>query len=203
MVVIEVDDTIHDIEKKLGGLAHKAPKVLAKSINDTAAWAQRELRKEAQKTYTVRAAGFKQSMKIKRANYSHLESIIYSKGQTIDLYRFDHSKDGSKARVLKSSTKKALEKGGIKAFVTKFANGHMAIVQRVYKTDKDNPDWINASKEKRKKLHGLPIVAKYSNSAPIMLGNEKQVYGIVEPKIEDKLTEQIEKHIKKVLEGYE
>lgn len=186
MVVIEVDDTFSYVEKRLGNLAHKAPKVVCKSINDTATWARRELAKEAQKTYTVKAGGFNKSMKIKKAIYSTLEATISSQGETIELYKFKYSKgkNATKAQVLRSGGLKTLEKSGIKAFVAAFASGHKTIAQRVGKSR-------------------LPIKVLYSNSIPKMLGNEKRVYGIVEPEIENKLSEQIEKHIKKVLEGYE
>ena len=90
----------------------------------------------------------------------------------------------TKARVLQRGGLKSLEKNGIKAFVIKFANGHASIAQRIGKPR-------------------LPIKILYSNSIPIMLGNEKRVYGIVEPKINEYLQKQIDRHIEKVLGGYE
>ena len=186
MVTIEVDDTISNIEKRLGKMKHKAPKVLCKSINDTAVWARSELAKEAQKSYTVKKGGFYKSMKIKKANYSSLESIISSQGETLELYKYKYSKGKktTKAQVLRQGGLKTLEKSGIKAFVAQFTSGHKTIAQRVGESR-------------------LPIKIFYSNSIPTMIGSEKRVYGIVEPNIEDKLSEQVEKHIIKVLEGYE
>lgn len=187
MVEIVVDkNSLGSIEKRLGGLASKAPKVLCKSINDTATWARRELAKEAQKTYTVKSGGFNKSMKIKKANYSSLEATISSEGETLELYKFKYSKgkNATKAQVLRSGGLKPLEKSGIKAFVAQFASGHRTIAQR------------EGSKR-------LPIKVLFSNSIPKMLGNEKRVYGVVEPEIQKKLSESVNKHIKKVLEGYE
>ena len=64
-----MDDSYRYVEKKLGDLKSKTPKVLAKSINDTAAWARREMAKEAQKKYTVNTSkGFNKSMLIRKAN---------------------------------------------------------------------------------------------------------------------------------------
>lgn len=186
MVVLELDDSYKYVEKRLGDLKSKTPKVIAKSINETAAWARREIAQEAQKTYTIKSGGFNKSMTIKKANYSNLEGIIESKGKPIELikYRYSKGKKTTKARVLQSSGLKSLEKNGIKAFVTKFANGHVSIVQR-------------RGKER------LPIKTLFSNSIPMMIGNEKRVYGIVEPEINDYLRKKLDYHISKVLGGYE
>ena len=43
MVVLELDDSYKYVEKRLGDLKSKTPKVIAKSINETAAWARREI----------------------------------------------------------------------------------------------------------------------------------------------------------------
>lgn len=186
MVVLELDDSYKYVEKRLGDLKSKTPKVIAKSINETAAWARREIAQEAQKTYTIKSGGFNKSMTIKKANYSNLEGIIESKGKPIELikYRYSKGKKTTKARVLQSSGLKSLEKNGIKAFVTKFANGHASIAQR-------------RGKER------LPIKTLFSSSIPMMIGNEKRVYGIVEPEINDYLRKKLDYHISKVLGGYE
>ncbi len=186
MVIVQVDDSLHNIEKRLGALSYKAPKVLVKSINDTATWARREFAQEAKKTYTIKSGGFNRSMKIKKANYSSLEAIISSEGAPIELKQFKYSagKKTTKAQVITSGGLKELQRNGIKAFVATFASGHTTIAQR-------------------RGSERLPIKVLFSNSIPMMLGNEKRVYGIVEPKIQEKLDEYISKHIKKVLEGYE
>lgn len=186
MVVLELDDSYKYVEKRLGDLKSKTPKVIAKSINDTAKWARRALADEARKTYTVRLAGFNGAMKIKNARYSNLEAIIKTEGETIQLVKYHKSagKKATKAEVLSGGGLKALEKKGIKAFVTKFANGHASIAQR-------------RGKER------LPIKILFSNSIPMMIGNEKRVYGIVEPEINDYLRKKLDYHISKVLGGYE
>lgn len=186
MVVVTVDDKYAYIERRLGQFKAKAPKVMCKSINDTAKWARRELAKEARKAYTVKAGRFNKNMKIENARYSNLEATIKSEGAPMRLAEFKYSsgKKATKAQVKLSGGLKALEKGGIKAFVTSFASGHVAIAQR------RGPE-------------RLPIKELFSNSIPVMIGNEKEVYGIVEPEIEKKLMQYVESHIKKVLEGYE
>jgi hypothetical protein len=72
---------------------------------------------------------------------------------------------------------------GIKAFVTQFANGHVSIAQRRTK--------------KR-----LPIKVLFSTSLPKMIGSEKEVYGIVEPKIQKLFNTEVEKVLNKMIERY-
>ena len=192
MVVVTVDDKYDYIERRLGQFKAKAPKVMCKSINDTAKWARRELAKEARKTYTVKQGRFYKNMAIKNARYSNLEATIQSEGAPMKLVEFKYSagKKTTKAQVKLNGGLKALEKGGIKAFVNKISSksqsgrGHTGIAQRI------GPE-------------RLPIKELFSNSIPVMIGNEKEVYGIVEPEIEKKLMQYVESHIKKVLEGYE
>lgn len=212
MVVLELDDSYRYVEKRLGNLKSKTPKVLAKSINDTAKWARRALADEARKTYTVRLAGFNGAMKIKNARYSNLEAIIKTEGETIQLVKYHKSagKKATKAEVLSGGGLKALEKKGIKAFVAKTSNGHTGIYQRKYRYDKDNPSYRKpknfadkSARNHNRKIHGKPIKTLFSNSIPMMIGNEDRVYGIVEPKINEYLQKQIDRHIEKVLGGYE
>lgn len=151
-------------------------------------------------------------MKIKSAKNSNLEAIINTQGEAIQLIKYHKSagKKATKAEVLSGGGLKALEKDGIKAFVAKASNGHIGIFQRIYKYDSDNPayhipmgDWADTTKRKNREIHGKPIKTLFSNSIPMMIGNEDRVYGIVEPKINEYLQKQIDRHIEKVLGGYE
>ena len=77
---------------------------------------------------------------------------------------------------------KTLEKGGIKAFIGKFANGHVSVMQR-------------------RGNERLPVKKLLSPSIPKMIGSEKRVYGIVQPDIGKNLQINVQKHITKVLGG--
>lgn len=90
--------------------------------------------------------------------------------------------DVVKAKVLKASGMKPLEMGGLKAFVTKFSSGHVAVAQR-------------------RGAARLPIKSFSANSIPVMLGNEKRVYGIVKPHIKDNLKRNVQAQVTKILEG--
>ena len=70
----------------------------------------------------------------------------------------------------------------IKAFVTKFSSGHVAVVQR--------------RGEER-----TPIKTFSTNSIPVMLKNERRVYGVVKPHIMQNLKQNVEIQVRKILEG--
>ena len=192
MIKVEYNkNMLRKVEKKLGNMKKEAPKVLKVAINDTAKEGRKDLAEEAKKTYVVKKAGFNKAMKIYKARVSNLEAKIVSEGKTLGLREFKVTPasyrpgngqvpDIIKAKVLKSSKYKPLEKGGIKAFITKFSNGHVAVAQR---RGKDR----------------LPIKTLHSNSIPKMIGNEKRVYKIVRPKIQKNLKMNVNKQIEKVL----
>ncbi len=158
--------------------------VLRQAVNATAKQVRKRLAETAQETYTVKNAGFNKAMKIKNATKSNLSAVISSKSPALELINFktNPARAGSsapeivKAKVLKENQLKRLEKDGIKAFIVKFASGHTAIAERT-----------GASR--------LPIKTLYSRGVAAMLGDEKRVYGVIEPEIRDMLQEQVYKAI--------
>ncbi len=193
MIEISYDSNmLAEIEKKLGDMRNEAPKVLKNAINQTAKQARKELATEAQKKYVVKSGRFNKAMKIKKATARNFAAIIKTTGKAMGLKDFKVSpatmQTGNnrppilKAKVLKAGGMKSLEKGDLKAFITKFSSKHLAVVQRRGK--------------KR-----FPIKTLSANSIPIMLGNKQRVYGIVEPNIKKNLKVNVEKQVKKVLEA--
>ena len=198
MITFEYDgDTLAKVEKKLGSLKSEAPKALKNAINATAKQARKELAQEAQKTYVVKTGGvktggFNKAMTIKNATAGSLEAVIKARGAPLPLKSFKVSPasartgaarpDVVKAKVLKASGMKALQKGDIKAFVVRFKSGHVDVAQR------QGPP-------------RLPIKTLYSNSIPKMLGNEKRVFKVVKPNINKNLQGNIDKQVRKILEA--
>lgn len=186
MIEFEFDQkTVQQVEKKLGDMKKKTPQVMKDALNKTAKQARTDLRRKAQETYTVKAGKFNKAMTIKNATAGNLTAIIETSGSPLKIidYQVKMNKAGEvKARILKTGGLKLLQKGGIKAFKAEMKNGHKGIFQR-------------------KGSERLPIKELYSNSIPVMIGNEKRVYGIVEPKIRDHLKKNIEGQISRVLGG--
>jgi hypothetical protein len=193
LITYEVDQrTLKSVERRLGLFKDEAPKALKNAINATARQARKDLATEAKKTYVVKSGRFNKAMRIKSATANRLEATIKATGAPMELKDFKTSPAGvrtgskrpatTKGKVLAASGMKNLQKGDIKAFVVKFGSGHVSVGQR-------------RGKER------LPVKKLFSNSIPMMLGNEKRVYGIVEPNIEDNLKENVNKQIEKILKG--
>ena len=193
MITYEYDqNTLAKVEKKLGSLKSEAPKALKNAINQTAKQARKDLATEAQKTYVVKSGRFNKAMTIKNATQGSLEATIKATGAPMELKDYKVSPatartganrpDLTKAKVLKAGSMKGLQKGNIKAFVAKFSSGHASVAQR-------------------RGSARLPLKVLFSNSIPKMLGNEKRVYGIVRPTIEQNLQENVDKQVRKILEA--
>lgn len=186
MIEFEFDQrTVQQVEKKLGDMKSKTPKVIKDALNRTAKQARTDLRRKAQETYTVKAGKFNKDMTIQNATTGNLTAIIKSTGTPMPItsYRTSMTKRaGGKAQILTAGSLKPLQKGNIKAFKATMKSGHSGMFQR-------------KGKER------LPIKELYSNSVPVMIGNEKRVYGVVEPKIKQNLEKNIEGQIRRVLGG--
>lgn len=201
MIEITYDrDMLQQIEKKLEKMKGEAPRVLKNAINETAKQARKDLAAEAQKTYTIKKGGFNRAMKLKAASVGNLEAVINAKGKPIPLKDFRFSKTGGqvRAQVLKSGGLKPLERGGIKAFVNNIARKGQKR-KKDTKKGKAGTDVRHNAIAQRLTEKRLGIEEKYSNSIPIMIGNEKRVYGIVKPDIQENLKANVEKQVWKVL----
>lgn len=193
---------IEHIQNRLGHLQSEAPKVLSKAVNTTAKQARKGLSSEAKQTYTIKVGKFNKNMKTKNATKSKPTAIITSKGKPMALSNFkitptgpvQNSIEAAKAKVVKANGLKHLVLGGaeksgkdLKAFVTKFASGHVAIVQRI------------PGSRMRSNPHKEALKEFYSTSIPKIIGNEKRVYGKVKPMIKDNLKQNVDNQINRLL----
>ena len=193
MIVFTIDDNgmVQTIANQLGEYADKAPTVLKQALNATAKDVRSMLAEQAKEIYIVQKSKFNKAMKIKNASARKLEALIVTAGAPLELIDFKTnpkkpSAGGGRPDVmtgqgLVQSSMKRLEMGNLKAFVAKFKSGHVSIVQR-------------------KGPERLPVKKLLSPSIPKMIGNEKQVYGEVEPKIAELLDANIRKYITRTLE---
>lgn len=193
MIVFTVDDNgmVQTIANQLGEYADKAPTVLKQALNATAKDVRSMLAEQAKEIYIVQKSKFNKAMKIKNASARKLEALIVTAGAPLELIDFKTNPkkpstgsarpDVMTGKVLVQSSMKRLEMGNLKAFVAKFKSGHVSIVQR-------------------KGPERLPVKKLLSPSIPKMIGNEKQVYGEVEPKIAELLDANIRKYIARTLE---
>ncbi len=199
---------LEQVERQLGLMKAKAPKVLKLAVNDTARKARSRLAKEAKKTYVVKVSGFNRVMDIKFATTSKPMAIIYTKGKKIPLskfsfregelgperyynptlHRYQIGKGGISAsgKVLKGTRYKPAQDSERKWFVAKMRSGHVGVFQR------------NKGKKRGEKDE---VSEKMGASIPEMIGNEKRVYGIVKPFIKSDLKDAVSRHILRALKG--
>lgn len=187
LIEFEVDSTqLELIKLKLGNCKSKAPQALKNAVNATARDAKTDLANKAKETYAVKSPNFKKAITQKNATKSRPTATLKITGTVNELADFKYKKnDGASAargKVLKTSSLKELQKGNLKAFITKFKSGHVAVVQRE----------TSAS---------LPIKKLLSPSIPKIIGNEAKVYGVVKPNIQENLQKNIQKQVDKILGG--
>jgi hypothetical protein len=189
MIIFEVEKgAIEKISKNLSEVWMKSPQALKNAVNQTARQARKLLADKAKDAYTVKAGRFNKAMTIKNATTRNPTAIIIAKGSPMELkdFRVSPNKPGynpkgtTRAKVYSSSVLKALEIRGIKAFVVQFRSGHVSVAQRV---GQDR----------------LPIKTLYSTSIPKMIGNEKEVYGVIEPKIQEILDRCVQVQVEKII----
>lgn len=202
---------IRQVERRLGSMKQKAPKVMKLAVNDTARKARSRLAKEAQKKYAVKTAGFNRVMKIKFASVSNMTAIINARGKKIPLYKFAHragtlgggvyynptlhryqeGKGGISAsgKQLKSSGFKSSTTARLKWFITTTGK-HTGIFVR------------NAGVKRHEGGSGNPEISEIMGaSVPEMIGNEKRVYGIVKPYIQSDLQKAVSRHVTRAFGG--
>ena len=189
LLEIDTDAEIEKIIRQLNSLRDQiaAPNILKNALNTTARRVRTQLVKDTKKRYALvdekaLKATAKGAPKVLTATASTLSATVRSKGPMQDIMAFmttPNSRTGAAAaKVLNSGTMAPLEKGNLKAFVTRFANGHTAIVQR------KGPD-------------RLPVKKLLSPAVPHMMGNE-EVRSKAEELAYSILQREIEKRIQKV-----
>ena len=174
--------TVAALERRLGRMKSEAPKVLAKALNQTAKDARRDLADKARQVYTVKIGGFNSQMKITNASAGRLEAIIKSQGRPTSFGRFSLSggkfQGGPNLNVLinRNNGRKGFDND---AFQNRFGG--------------------KAGAAMRLTSARLPIKVLHSLSVPSMIGSEKDVYGVVRPKIEENLKKHAEEQAEKIL----
>lgn len=187
MLTFELDEiTVRDIELRLGTLRAKAPTALKNAINATAKDARTDLWAKANATYTIKKGGFNKDMKLMPANVGNLEAILLTRGAPIEMIKFrvTDRKSTPRVEILRGQVKSMGDRSFVNNVAKKGTHTHVAVAKYI------------GGKNSR-----LKIQKKFSVSSPIMIGNERKVYGIVEPKIIENLQNNVDKQVNKILGG--
>lgn len=186
---IDTDAEIQKIIQKLDNLQDQigSPKILKNALNSTARKVRKQLIKDVPEEYSIQDKKALQDEsrggpKVLTASAADLTATVRSRGGMQDIMAFmtkPNTKTGAAAaKVLNSSSLKPLEMDGLKAFVTTFASGHTAIVQR-------------------RGSSRLPVKKLLSPAVPHLLGNEK-VREKAEAMAYETLLSEIDKRIAKI-----
>lgn len=200
LIEFETDSTqLQRIELKLKNMRNKAPQVLKNAVNATARDAKKDLANKAKETYEVKNPRFQKAIDMKNATTAKLMATLFITGKSNALSDFKYKKNsgmtGAKGKLYKAGSLKSLNAGKLKAFITKFESGHVAVVRR------DPPNKYKDIEARKKIGDTTKLKEFYSPSIPRMIGNEAKVYGIIKPNIESNLQRNIQKQIDKILGG--
>ncbi len=204
-------DMLAHVERELGSMKQKAPKVLKLAVNDTARKARSRLAREAQKEYEVKGTGINKAVRIQFATAGNQTATLRYTGKKIPLYQFKRrggtlgpgryynptlhrmqtgkGGTGASGKLLKSSSFQSDGGAKLKWFIAKMSSGHTGIFQRTgiprHQGSRDDPE----------------VEEKMGKSIPEMIGDPKRVYGVVEPHIKSDLKEAVSRHVSRALRG--
>lgn len=181
------------LEEKLKEKENITAVILKKAINEAAAETRQHLIGTAVETYALKkSSDLKKSTKIDKAKNNRPCAVIQIKSKINEILDFKalprsynpsrKSKKAVQAKVLRKNKMKPLEEGNLKAFLVKFKNGHVSVVQRVEK----------GKYPKRSRLKDRYVKKMLSPSETILF---KQVY----LKEEQKLKEILISHVKEII----
>lgn len=200
MIQFELDEiTVRDIELRLGMLRAKAPQVMKNALNVTAKNARKDLAGKARETYTAKTGGFNSQMRILPASTGNLVSIIQTRGEHLEFKYFSvfGGRGGAPFSVMINK-----KHGGRKRLERAFVNNIARSGQKRQKDTKKGGAGSSVTAVRAARRAGasrLKIHKLFSVSVPQMIGNERDVYGVVEPTIQDNLRRNVETHIAKIL----
>ena len=194
-IEIDTEAQLAAIIRKLDSLPDKiaAPNILKNAINATARKVRKQITKDAAGVYAIKDKAI--------LKQKDLTATIRSRGPMQDIMAFmtrpNTATGAAAAQVLQSGSMKLLEANGLKAFVTTFASGHTAIVQR------HPPAEYSTGRGSRSQKYGeradmTKIKKLLSPAVPHMLGNE-EVMAQAEQMTFSVLEAEVQKRIDKTL----
>lgn len=141
LIRIDVEEELQKIIQQMNSLPDQiaAPNILRNALNATARKVRRQMVSDVKGEYAIKNTKALRDVaqggpKVLTASSANLSAAIRSRGPMQDIMSFmtrPNTKTGAaKAKILSSGSLKPLEMDDLKAFVTTFASGHTAIVQR-------------------------------------------------------------------------
>lgn len=190
LIHIDVEEELQRIIQQLNRLPDQiaAPNILRNALNSTARKVRKQMVTDVKGEYAIKNTKALRDVaqggpKVLTASSANLSAAIRSRGPMQDIMSFmsrpNTQTGAAEAKILSSGSLKPLEMDDLKAFVTRFASGHTAIVQRRGKSR-------------------LPVKKLLSPAIPHMLRNEA-VMAQTETLTYETLHAEIDKRITQVL----
>lgn len=209
VIQIDIESELQKVIGRLHDLPDQiaAPKLLKNALNSTARKVRKQMVRDVQGEYAIKKRKVLRDKsegapQVLTASTSNLSAAIRSRGPMQDIMTFmtrpNTATGAAAARVLSSGSLRPLEIHGLKAFVTTFSNGHVAIVQRA-PPQRYSDAKSRSSRVKRygAKADMTKIRKLLSPSVPHMLDNET-VRGQAEELTYEILQAEIQKRIDQI-----
>ena len=209
VIQIDIESELRKVIGRLHDLPDQiaAPKLLKNALNSTARKVRKQMVRDVQGEYAIKKRKVLRDKsegapQVLTASTSNLSAAIRSRGPMQDIMTFmtrpNTATGAAAARVLSSGSLRPLEIHGLKAFVTTFSNGHVAIVQRA-PPQRYSDAKSRSSRVKRygAKADMTKIRKLLSPSVPHMLDNEA-VRGQAEELTYEILQAEIQKRIDQI-----
>ncbi|MEC1744123.1 phage tail protein [Schinkia azotoformans] len=187
MITIDVNNRLLEkAEEDLKYIPKAVPKAVSAALNRTAEMAKTEITRKVRDQYYIRAKDVNETLKIRKASVSNLQSIVRSTGRRRELIMFRVSPNTPRHKNPPSILRVAVKKDGYKgidgAFVARGASsGELHALRR---TDKSR----------------YPIHIKYGPSVPQMIDDE-EVVEYINQYANEKFEERIEHEVDRILRG--
>lgn len=216
MYLVEIDPQgeIVKISQRLGSMHDKAPQVLASALNSTRTKTTTLIKNAIKKRYTYqRKDKLKDAISYQKASKQHLDTTIFIRSEAPHLSDFKISPTApsnsdygaAKAQVLKSGKIAPLDSTtGAKAFIARFANEKIAVVQRVPGKQYSSSSALSKRIAKYgKKADPTRIQAFYGPRLPSMakIVYTEDIEADTQALLDENIQKQIDKVIKKAMEG--
>lgn len=207
-VGIDAEQYRQIVEDLIEDLPTTANSILKRAINATTKKVGKELATEAQNRYRVKKKRFSNEITYHLASDNDLSAELVARGEMLAASYFQttparpdkptiHGSRPAKLSVLKSESPSIVEHPGtgLQAFLTEFASGHVAVVQRKPPGTYTNGGW---SKRKKKHQGFLKTTGRLDNT------RIRQFFGPSVPKMLEKtgITEQYIDETRTKITGY-
>lgn len=180
------------VEKRLGSLYEKAPVVMSRAANRTAATVAKTMRQEGAKRYRITSANIGKTIRTQRATYTFPYAAVKSTGEHVNLAKFRVTPNRP-VNILQSGERSpgayraSVRQGQSEVYLTGTKKPFIAVMKNGY-----------VGMFRRKNLRTIEGVA--GPSVPQMLKNT-EIMHVIDTNASEMMQKRLEHEISRMLEG--